>query len=280
MGAQLTVVPLAQQIRRGPVGVLGVPDGLTWVDASDGNLEAAAIRGIAEHFGLDGAVVQDGTAIAPEAGWPAVLAQAGVSSTNGRGVHVVCVLVLRRQLLDWTVGRKCRDDVVWVPRDHRWGSADDAQAVALAVEAARELLRRTSIATIFVGPVFSLPELRYVYDDLWDTTMDAPNFQRRFTAPSSALLRPMPNVEVANAAEAHQLEGVVVTRTRTSESRVAMAHPPGPGRPPQLWLAGDEVTLEPPLMVPRKAGWRRAVLGPWQFEDLQGGLNQTRASPD
>lgn len=283
MSAQLTVVPLRQEKQRGPVGVVGRAGSLTRVEASDGDLEAAAVRCTARHFGLQDADVRNVLTNEPGSGWQAVLAHAGVHSTQGRGVHIVCVLVLRDNVIDWVIAGQRRHEVEWLPRTHRWSSPDDDRAVALALEAIRELLRRTTIATVLVGPVFSVPELRRIYDDLWDTSMDAPNFQRRFTAASAGLLRPMRDVEVATAQEAHELEGEVVTRTRRSESRQILAHPAptdeepnetqkrGLGRPPQLWIAGDETKLEPPLMVPPNAGWKPGPLGPWQFEDIQAG---------
>src|SRR4029078_9334393 len=43
----------------------------------------------------------------------------------------------------------------------------------------REKLERTSLATAFVGPEFTLADLRSVYESAWGQPIDAANFRRK-----------------------------------------------------------------------------------------------------
>ena len=53
---------------------------------------------------------------------------------------------------------------------------------ALAIERVRVELEVTGIATAFVGPTFTLAELRAVYEAAWGTELDAANFRRSVIA--------------------------------------------------------------------------------------------------
>jgi 8-oxo-dGTP diphosphatase len=59
---------------------------------------------------------------------------------------------------------------------------DHRQIVADAVERVRVELERTGIATAFVGPTFTLAELRTVYEAIWGVQLDAANFRRSVVA--------------------------------------------------------------------------------------------------
>ena len=48
-----------------------------------------------------------------------------------------------------------------------------------AVDAVRTKLEHTTLATAFVGPEFTLSELRNVYETTWDTELDPGNFRRK-----------------------------------------------------------------------------------------------------
>jgi 8-oxo-dGTP diphosphatase len=56
---------------------------------------------------------------------------------------------------------------------------DHLQIVRDAIERVRKELELTGIATAFVGPTFTLAELRAVYEAVWGVQLDAANFRRR-----------------------------------------------------------------------------------------------------
>jgi 8-oxo-dGTP diphosphatase len=55
---------------------------------------------------------------------------------------------------------------------------DHAQILRDAVERVRADLDLTGIATAFVGPTFTLAELRAVYEAVWGVHLDGANFRR------------------------------------------------------------------------------------------------------
>jgi 8-oxo-dGTP diphosphatase len=55
---------------------------------------------------------------------------------------------------------------------------DHAQILRDAVERVRVDLGRTGIATAFVGPTFTMAELRAVYEAVWGVQLDGANFRR------------------------------------------------------------------------------------------------------
>jgi 8-oxo-dGTP diphosphatase len=59
---------------------------------------------------------------------------------------------------------------------------DHARIVRDAVERVRVDLGLTGIATAFVGPTFTLAELRAVYEAVWGVQLDAANFRRSILA--------------------------------------------------------------------------------------------------
>lgn len=59
---------------------------------------------------------------------------------------------------------------------------DHARIVRDAVERVRVDLERTGIATAFVGPTFTVAELRAVYEGVWGVHLDGANFRRRVVA--------------------------------------------------------------------------------------------------
>jgi 8-oxo-dGTP diphosphatase len=61
---------------------------------------------------------------------------------------------------------------------------DHARIVRDAVERVRVDLEQTGIATAFVGPTFTVAELRAVYEAVWGVHLDGANFRRRVIAES------------------------------------------------------------------------------------------------
>jgi 8-oxo-dGTP diphosphatase len=59
---------------------------------------------------------------------------------------------------------------------------DHAQILRDAVERVRVDLELTGIATAFVGPTFTLAELRAVYEAVWGVHLDSANFRRSVVA--------------------------------------------------------------------------------------------------
>jgi 8-oxo-dGTP diphosphatase len=59
---------------------------------------------------------------------------------------------------------------------------DHLQIVDDAIERVRLELEVTGIATAFVGPTFTLAELRAVYEAIWGVQLDGANFRRSVTA--------------------------------------------------------------------------------------------------
>jgi 8-oxo-dGTP diphosphatase len=56
---------------------------------------------------------------------------------------------------------------------------DHLQIVQDALERVRVELELSGLATAFVGPTFTLAELRAVYEAVWGVQLDAANFRRR-----------------------------------------------------------------------------------------------------
>jgi 8-oxo-dGTP diphosphatase len=114
---------------------------------------------------------------------------------------------------------------------------DHARILADAVERVRADLDLTGIATAFVGPTFTLAELREVYEAAWDVRLDAANFRRRVLAedgwviPTRRQARPGSTggkpAELFRAGERWQ-QGSPVRRSRPNVRRLSQ---PSPARP-------------------------------------------------
>ncbi|MAG69001.1 MAG: NUDIX hydrolase [Acidimicrobiales bacterium] len=100
---------------------------------------------------------------------------------------------------------------------------DHATILADALETARSKLESTTLAAAFCGPEFTVSDLRKVYDAVWNTELDAGNFQRKVTK-SKGFIEP---VEMPPA-----------------------RHGDKGGRPASLWTPGPAETLSPPISRP------------------------------
>src|SRR4051812_40633023 len=87
-----------------------------------------------------------------------------------------------------------------------------------AVERARTQLEFTTLATAFCPPAFTIGHLRGVYEAVWGEPLDPRNFSRKVTGTHGF---------------------VVPTGDRRS---------PEVGRPAALYRAGDQTTLNPPIL--------------------------------
>jgi 8-oxo-dGTP diphosphatase len=88
-----------------------------------------------------------------------------------------------------------------------------------AIERFRVELEITGIATAFVGPTFTLAELRSVYEAVWDVQLDAANFRRSIVAE----------------------EGWVVPTGRRAKPGSAGAWPAELYRPGKAWRHGGPI---------------------------------------
>ena len=103
---------------------------------------------------------------------------------------------------------------------------DHLRLVRDAVERVRVELELSGIATAFVGPTFTMAELRAVYEAIWGVQLDAANFRRSLVGEG----------------------GWVIPTGRTA--------PPGSsgGRPAELYTAGRGWRQGVPIQRTRRAG--------------------------
>lgn len=117
-------------------------------------------------------------------------------------------------------------DARWVPYDEAQGLAfDHDRILADARDRVGAKLEHTCLATAFCPAEFTLGELQQVYETVWGTALDRPNFRRKVLA-ATGFVDPVPG--------AARLTG-------------------GRGKPAALYRAGPATTLHPPLLrTPRE----------------------------
>ncbi len=162
-------------VRRGVepfLGTLALPGG--FLASADEDLDAAAARELAEETGL-----------ASEQLHLEQLRTYGAPDRDPRRrVVTVCYLALVPDLPLPVAGGDAQA-ATWVPVElkHRRSLAfDHANIVADAVERARSKLEYTNLATAFCGSVFTVTELRKVYEIVWGQQLDPRNFHRKVTS--------------------------------------------------------------------------------------------------
>lgn len=158
-------------VRRGQdpfAGMWAVPGGFKLPTET---LDEAARRELAEETGVD---------------VPRLLAQFGAYGDPGRDPRMNVVTVAYVAVLREVRGIEAGTDAAaaeLVPVDEVLGGRvelafDHRRIVRDAVERVRVELEVSGIATAFVGPTFTLAELRAVYEAVWDVQLDGANFRR------------------------------------------------------------------------------------------------------
>ncbi|GAA2269594.1 NUDIX domain-containing protein [Streptomyces atrovirens] len=115
----------------------------------------------------------------------------------------------------------------WTPYDSaRELAFDHGRILADARERVGAKLEYTCLATAFCPPQFTLGELQRVYETVWGTALDRPNFRRKVLA-TPGFVEAVPG--------AARLTG-------------------GRGKPAALYRAGTATALHPPLLRPTPEG--------------------------
>jgi 8-oxo-dGTP diphosphatase len=138
-------------------------------------LDEAARRELGEETGVDGA---------------SLLTQFGAYGDPGRdprsNVVTVAYLAVLREVKAVVAGTDAADAAL-VPLSGALNGKlelafDHARILRDAVERARADLEVRGIATAFVGPTFTMAELRAVYEAIWGVQLDGANFRRSVLA--------------------------------------------------------------------------------------------------
>jgi 8-oxo-dGTP diphosphatase len=140
-------------------------------------LDQAAKRELVEETGVDSA---------------SLLTQFGAYGDPDRdprmNVVTVAYLAVLRDLGAVVAGSDATDAALFPVSDALNGKIelafDHARILRDAVERARVDLDHTGMATAFVGPTFTMAELRAVYEGIWGVHLDGANFRRTVIAES------------------------------------------------------------------------------------------------
>lgn len=134
-------------------------------------LDEAALRELAEETGVDGA---------------SLLTQFGAYGDPARdprmNVVTVAYVAVLRDVGEVVAGTDAAAAALVPVRDALGGAValafDHDRIVRDAVERVRTDLELKGIATAFLGPTFTLAELRSVYEAVWGVQLDSANFRR------------------------------------------------------------------------------------------------------
>lgn len=215
--ADLVILTLREQelcvllVRRGVdpyAGMLALPGGFV---QENEDLFDAAYRELAEETGIDPGLVTG-------------LEQFRTYGTPGRDprperVVSVAWVMLGANLPDPVAGSDAAE-ALWVPVSDLCDQElafDHAQILADGLEHARSGLEHSALATAFVGPEFTVSELRGVYEAVWGERLDPANFQRKVTGAKDFLIPVKGQLSL------------------------------GRGRPARVYRAGPATVLHPPL---------------------------------
>jgi 8-oxo-dGTP diphosphatase len=202
-------------VRRGAepfAGMWAIPGGFKTPGET---LDDAAHRELIEETGVDAA---------------AVMSQFGAYGDPGRdprmNVVTIAYLAVLRDLGGVVAGTDAIEAKLVPVRDIVRNKVelafDHHRILRDAIERVRHDLETTGLATAFVGPTFTLSELRSVYEAIWETELDGANFRRTLRGD----------------------DWVVATGRRSA---------PGPegGKPPELFRAGRAWRRGGPIRRPR-----------------------------
>lgn len=207
-------VLLVERAQQPYAGHWALPGGFLLPDES---AETAARRELAEETGLG-----DATGLRLE--------QLRAYSEPGRDPRMRVVSVAFTALLPDAPEPRGGGDAAqarWLPYDTAPPLAfDHGRILADARDRVGASLEHTLAATAFCSAVFTLGELQQVYEAVWGTTLDRPNFRRKVLA-TPGFVQP--------AAGAARLTG-------------------GRGKPAALYRAGGATALHPPLLRPSREG--------------------------
>lgn len=164
-------------VRRGVepfLGALALPGG--FLASPDEDIDAAAVRELAEETGL----------VSDRLHLEQLRTYGAPDRDPRRRVVTVCYLALVPDLPLPVAGGDAQA-ATWVPVDRalrrrRSLAFDHATIIKDAVERARSKLEYTTLATAFCAPVFSVTELRQVYEIVWGRQLDPRNFHRKVTS--------------------------------------------------------------------------------------------------
>ena len=143
----------------------------------DEKLDEAANRELAEETGVDGA---------------SLLTQFGAYGDPGRdprmNVVTVAYLAVLREVGALVAGTDAAEARLMPVAEALSGKVelafDHEEILRDAVEQVRVDLEQRGIATAFVGPTFTLAELRAVYEAVWGVRLDSANFRRSLLSES------------------------------------------------------------------------------------------------
>jgi 8-oxo-dGTP diphosphatase len=185
----------------------------------DETLHDAAVRELAEEAGIAA---------------PGALLQFGAYGDPGRdprgNIVSIAFLAVGRDVAELVAGTDAVEAQLWRVADVVDGTVDLAfdhhRIVTDALAYAADRLQDSDLATAFVGPEFTLTELRSVYEAVWGEPLDAANFRRSLALDSDA--------------------AYAMPLGTTSE--------PGPegGRPPERYRATESWSAGSPVKRPRR----------------------------
>ena len=174
---QVLLVERAEEPHRGS---WALPGGFKRPDET---LDEAAMRELREETGLDAA---------------GRLSQLAAYGDPGRDPRLNVVTIAYRAALPTIEGLRAGTDArhasVWPVADVLDGTVplafDHARIVRDTIDRTRIDLATTDLALAFVGPRFTLTELRSVFEAVWDTRIDPANFRRTLLAPERTFVEP------------------------------------------------------------------------------------------